>query len=143
MILQSWKTVLFFKPKEFDDPLFPGSGVNINALTVMLLEKLRIMIDAPIIIHHRAGGAVDMNGSHGHTVNSYHLFSNGCRAADFHIDTDLNYREQYNKVCQAGFGGVGVYLYGFPQVWFHVDTRPRTDTQHWVCKRKGQYEYLF
>ena len=143
MILQSWKTVLYFKSSEFDDPLFPGSGVNMNALTVLLLDKLRVCINCPIIIHSRAGGAVDMQGKHGHAARSYHRFDQGCRAADFHIQTNMNYREQYNKVCQAGFSGIGVYLYGFPKVWFHVDTRQITETQHWICKRPGQYEYLF
>ena len=142
MILQSWKTVLWFTPEEFDDPLFPGSGVHINALTVLLLDKLRVMIDCPIIIHRKAGGAVDMKGNHDHADNSYHLFDQGCRAADFHIKTFMNIREQFNHVCQAGFSGVGVYLYGWRKVWFHADTRPITKTQHWICKRPGQYEYF-
>ena len=143
MILQSWKCILHFKPQEFDDPLFPGSGSNINALTVMLLDKLRTTINCPIVIHHKAGGAVDMQGRHGHAPNSYHRYDQGCRAVDCHIKTDMGIREQYNRVCQAGFSGVGVYLYGRHKVWFHLDTRLITDTQHWICKRKGQYKYLF
>lgn len=142
MILQSWQTILYFKPEEFDDPLFPGSGVHMNALTVMLLDKLRVTIDCPIIIHHGAGGAVDMQGNHGHATKSYHLYSQGCRAADFHIDTPMNVREQYNHVCQAGFPGIGVYLYGHHKVWFHADNRLITKTQHWVCRRPGDYVYF-
>ena len=142
MILQSWKQIKYFTPEQFEDPLFPGSGIHINALTVLLLDKLRITINCPIIIHHKAGGAVDMQGKHDHAPKSYHLFDQGCRAVDCHIDTFMNVREQYNRVCQAGFSGIGVYLYGSHKGWFHVDTRPITETQHWVCKRQGQYEYF-
>ena len=141
MISQSWKSVLYFKPSEFDDPNVPGSGKHIDACLVMLLDKLRIMIDCPIIPHASVGGCVDMRARHGHSVNSLHLFDQGCRACDFHFNTDKSFREQYNFVCQAGFGGVGVYIYG-PRPWFHVDTRPRYVTQHWVCNVKGKYQYL-
>ena len=142
MILQSWKSVLFFKPFEFDDPDVPNSGYHVNALLVLLLEKLRITIDCPIVTHSKAGGCVDMYGKHGHADKSYHLYDQGCKAVDCHIVTTMNIREQYNRVCQAGFPGIGVYLYGRHKVWFHLDTRPITKTQHWVCKRPGQYEYL-
>ena len=143
MILQSWKSVLYFKPWEFDDPSIPDSGQHINALLVMLLDKLRMIIDTPIITHWQAGGCVDMNGTHGHAPNSYHRYDQGARACDFHIKTNtMNVREQFNYIAQAGFSGVGIYLYSAHQVWFHVDTRPRNKTQYWTCKRPGQYDYL-
>ena len=143
MILQSWKQIKYFTPEEFDDPSIPDSGQDINALLVMLLDKLRFTINCPIITHWQAGGCVDVYGTHGHAANSYHNLDRGAKACDFHIITPMNIREQYNHVCKAGFSGIGVYLYGYHKVWFHVDTRPIDQTIHWVCKRLGQYEYLF
>lgn len=142
MLPTSWKTVLYFTPEEFEDPLFPGSGVHINAMTVLLLDKLRLTIDCPIIIHHKAGGAVDMRGNHGHAAKSYHRYDQGCKAVDFHIKTLMNIRKQFNFVAQVGFGGLGIYLYASYKIWFHVDTRPKDQTCYWMCKRPGQYEYL-
>jgi len=142
MLAQQWRQVIYFDSAEFDDPLFVGSGIHADGLLVLLLDKLRITMNCPIITHSKAGGCVDMQGSHGHSPVSYHLYSNGCRAADFHIRTHMTLREQYNHVCRAGFGGVGVYpWWGNPG--FHVDVRPLSLTNHWYSPKKGVYEVLF
>ena len=141
MILQSWKQIKYFKPWEFDDPTIPDSGQYINALLVMLLDKLRFIINRPIITHWPHGGCVDVHGTHGHATSSLHRLDQGARACDFHIKTTMGLREQYNYVCRAGFGGVGIYTH-WNRPGFHVDTRLISLTQHWVCKRPGQYEYF-
>ena len=141
MILKSWKQIRYFGPSEFDDPDVPGSGIHIDARLIMLLDKLRMIIDSPIVPHWQAGGCVDMRGTHGHSAKSYHLYEKGCKACDFHFVTDKNIREQYNYICQAGFGGVGIYGW-WDHPGFHVDVRPIYLTQHWVCRDTGRYDYL-
>ena len=136
-----WKHVIWFEPWEFDDPNYPGSGEHIDGKLVLLLDKLRITINSPVIPHWEVGGCVDMDGSWGHSAESYHLFGKGCRAADFHIKTHKNLREQYNIVCQCGFGGIGAYAW-WANPGFHVDVRPIELTQHWHSPVKRQYDYL-
>jgi len=142
MLLASWKQIVHFKPGEFDDPDFPGSGIHINHLLVMLLDKLRITIGCPIITHWKVGGCVDMKGTHGHTRNSYHLYDWGAKACDFHIKTNMGLREQYNHVCRAGFGGIVVYPW-WNNPGFHVDVRPIHLTNHMFSPTFQTYNKLF
>ena len=142
MISASWKSVLYFTPDEFDDPAHPGSGKYIDSLLVLLLDKLRITINAPIITHWQVGGAVDVHGTHGHAPDSYHLLGKGCKAVDFHIKTHQLLREQYNFVCQAGFAGIGLYPY-WNSPGFHVDVRPKHMTNHWYSPSPKIYKMIF
>jgi len=134
----------FFKPREFDDPHYPGSGKNFNGALFAKLYSLRKRTGWPIITHYGVGGCIDVDGRWGHSPNSYHLLKNG-GACDFHFDTDADPRKQYRMVEEALFGGIGVY---YTWLWdgkllpiaFHVDDRPRI--QRWVCRNKGEYLYL-
>ena len=141
MLAKSWKHIIHFIPREFDDPLIPNSHQHISSQTVILLDKLRCILNRKIITHWKIGGCVDVNGSHGHSDDSRHLVANGSDAVDFHIDTNMNIWWQYNYVCQCGFGGIGVYLW-WKHPGFHVDCRLRSETLHWISRQKGQYEYF-
>jgi len=94
----------------------------------------------PVIVHSSVGGAVDMDGSWGHADESLHLLENDCEAADFHFITTASIREQYHLVSRMGFGGVGFY-YDWNRQGFHVDIRPKKETQRWV-RKNGEYDYL-
>jgi len=141
-----WKRVRHFQSIEFNDPNHPGSGIWINGILLMRLDVLRHDTNWPIIPHAAVGGCVDMEGTHEHSTNSYHLKSNGCKACDFHFITDASPRRQYYEVSRMGFGGLGAY---YDWNWkgrklligFHVDVRPSDKTQRWK-RIDGQYIYL-
>ena len=150
MLPASWKSVVRFVPREFDDPQFPGSGIYIDALLVMRLDKLALTTNYRIITHYKIGGCVDMQGTHGHAPDSYHLYGKGCKACDFHMLDEnyqpltINLREQYIKVCEAGFNCVVVSPWWKPYPGgFHVDERPRIIANHMYSPKKGVYEALF
>lgn len=141
-----WEKVPHFERREFDDPNYTGSGDCINGGLLIMLVKLRNATDWPIIPHWKVGGAVDIDGSHGHSNNSYHLKSQGCEAVDFHFVTDIDPRLQVYNVLQLGFGGIGIY-YDWKwdnkplSIGFHVDVRPKGRFQIWK-REDGQYIYL-
>ena len=150
MLLHSWKSVVRFKPREFDDPQFPGSGIHIDAHLVLLLDKLALSTNYRIMTHWKIGGAIDMQGTHGHARKSYHRYDMGCRACDFHmLDHDyqpltINLREQYIKICEAGFSCVIVYPWWKPYPGgFHADVRPRTIANHMYSPSYKEYTVLF
>jgi len=146
--LINWNKVRYFKREEFDDPNYPGSGENIDGILLFMLDRLRHETGWPIITHWKVGGCVDVDGTHGHAPHSYHLKKSGSRAVDFHFGTTASSREQFYNVIKSGFTGIGVYI----DVWkwnghvlpiaFHVDIRPKTETQIWTCRKKGEYIYV-
>ncbi len=149
-----WTKIRYFTPKEFDDPLYPGSGDSIDSALVYKLDEMRIraMDHDPNILcitHAKVGGAVDVSGNHDHSEDSFHLKWNGCLAVDFHFITKIPPRGQYTLfVEQMGFPGAGIY---YDQQWnnkplpiaFHVDLGKNTwkRPQRWV-RRNGEYLYL-
>ena len=138
-----WKHVRHFTPEQFDDPLYPGSGINISGVLILELEQTVEWTGYEIVPHWEVGGCVDMKGEHGHGTSSYH-----CKfeAIDFHFKTDDPTRVQYHKLVKRGFTGMGVYYDwkwdGVPlPIGFHVDIRPVKKTQLWK-RINGKYIYF-
>jgi len=124
------------------DPLHgQESGDLVDERLVIMLDRLRSESGWPMVIHWRVGGAVDLDGSHGHSAKSYHLASRGCKAVDSHFETDAPHRFQYYKVSLVGFTGIGFYPEWRPVPGLHVDLRPMNLTQRWTL-RNGEYLYL-
>lgn len=137
-----WNRIKFFERAEFQDPKYgPESGDEIDFRLVYMLDRLRGETGWPIIVHWRVGGAVDLDGSHGHSQNSYHLGKRGCKAVDFHFSTDAPLRLQYYQISLVGFSGIGFYPEWKPTVGFHVDLRPIYKSQRWK-RVNGNYVYL-
>ena len=145
-----WNRIRYFKPWEFADPQESGSGELISFRVVTMLDWLREDTGLMIITHWSVGGCVDVNGTHGHAKNSYHLARMGACAVDFHFEDAYNsvpgLREQYALIAKVGFHGIGfypsdaTYRYKYPY-WWHVDDRPREKTQRWK-RILGKYFYL-
>ena len=68
-----WGNFKYFESYEFDDPLHEGSGDKISLELLQKLSTLREITGWPIVPHWQVGGCVDVDGSHGHSDNSYHL----------------------------------------------------------------------
>ena len=139
-----WQNVRYFSPAEFDDPLHPGSGENIDGKLLLSMDKLRHETGWPIKIHTEHGGAVDVDGTHGHAPHSLHRLALGAMAVDWHFMCDASIRAQVRAVLKFGFGGTGIYInmvWGIP-VGFHTDVRDVEKYQVWKCAYKGKYVYL-
>ena len=142
----NWSHVRHFKEQEFDDPDVAGSGRYINGVLLLRMDDLRHATGWPIVVHTAVGGAVDMEGTHGHQKNSFHLLIKGACACDWHFATNTPSRVQVYAVLNAGFSGIGIY-YDWRwngkalEVGFHTDTRPTDKTQVWK-RVDGKYVYL-
>jgi len=142
----NWKHVRYIRPYEVADPLYPGSEDLLDGVLLMMIDDLRHRTGWPLIPHGPVGGVVDVAGKHGHAPHSYHLKKKGCKAMDFHFETDADPRLQYYEVAKSGFPGLGVY---YDWHWdgkilpigFHVDRRPRNRTQRWK-RENGKYIYI-
>ncbi len=138
----AWNRIEHFTRAEFQDPRYgPESGDLIDAAFLVLIVRLRIETGWPMVIHWAVGGAVDVDGAHGHADRSYHRKDMGCKAVDFHFKTDASVRLQYYEVSRAGFTGIGFYPEWRPVPGFHVDGRPKDRTQRWT-RKNGKYLYL-
>ena len=139
----NWDLIPYFKRQEFDDPDHPGSGDLIDPTFLVNVVRLRKDTGWPIIPHWQVGGCVDVNGTHGHAENSYHLKRMGCKGMDFHFDTDAPKRLQYYYVSKCGFSGIGVY-YDWKPFGFHIDHRPKEKTQRWKrIKKWKKKKYIY
>ena len=142
----AWNRIEHFTRDEFQDPRYgPESGELIDAVFLEMIVRLRIHTGWPMVIHWAVGGAVDIDGAHGHGDRSYHLKDKGCKAVDFHFVTEASARLQYYEIARVGFSGVGFYpgwtWNGTITPGWHVDIRPKDITQRWT-RKNGKYIYL-
>ena len=137
----SWNRIEHFKRDEFQDPLYgPESGDLINGAFLFMIVKLRIDTGWPMVIHWPVGGAVDVDGSHGHADKSYHRKDQGCKALDFHFLTAAPVNRQFWEIAHCGFTGVGFYPQQNVPGW-HIDNRPKEESFIWKSVN-GKYDYF-
>lgn len=110
----------YFKLSEFDSPDEPGSGENMKASTLKMLDKLRFKVGFPITItsgyrteeaNEKAGG---VNGS-SHTKG----FAIDCRC--------WNSRDRFKLVITAA--EVGFNRIGVSKRFIHLDNDPDKDQE--------------
>ena len=137
----SWNRIKHFTRDEFQDSLHgPESGDLINGEFLFMIVRLRIDTGWQMAIHWRVGGAVDVDGSHGHADKSYHRKDQGCKAIDFHLLTAASANRQFWEIAHAGFTGIGFYPQQVHPGW-HIDIRPREETLLWKFVN-GKYDYF-
>ena len=136
-----WNRIDYFDCYEFDDPNYPGSGDCIDKSLLLNLVALRRVTGWKVLTHYSVGGAVDIDGSWGHSGNSLHLSNSGCKAVDFHFETNTPINIQLYYVMITGFAGIGVCPY-WNNPGFHVDTRLIRRTSLWSSPAKRVYKYL-
>jgi len=136
-----WEPVRYFKPYEFDDPDYPGSGEQIDGRLLLSMDKLRHETGWPIKTHWESGGAVDIKGTHGHAGQSLHRLDMGAKAVDWHFICESSIQAQIRAVLQFGFGGTGIYYDWKIPVGFHTDVRSVNKYQVWT-RRNKKYIYL-
>jgi len=134
--VMDWSRIQYFTPEEFDDSGFPGSGEEIDLMTVWILELLRRKTGWPIVVLD----AVDVEGVRHSRYSCHNLKRDRLQASavDFWFKTKAGFRDQARAVLLSGFTGIGVYQ-GWAHPGFHGDRRARFQ----VWKRsEGKYTYL-
>lgn len=132
-----WNIIEHFKPWEFADPDFPGSGQEMGEIPVTMLNMIREDTGWPINV--TAG--IDILGQH-HAKNSYHNKEQGALAVDWYFTTDTPPRMQYYTLESYGIPAIGMYYdwrkwnakkeqWELISMGFHTDWRPIEKIQRW------------
>jgi hypothetical protein len=132
-----FSNVKHFKRYMFDDPRICQvcSGWNINPDIVYMLDDLYNKTNWVIVPHWSVYGCVVMDDairSVRFCKNKWHLRENGCKAVDFHFETEAHPLEQIDEVLKYDFTGIGLFteialstgkekLIRYLQIAFHVD----------------------
>ena len=122
MTPEQWRQIRHFSSEEC------GEGMDFDFM--VHVENLRAALGKQM--HILAGHA-----SSGHSPNSYHYQG---RALDFW--TEENPRKVMALIDLCGFGGAGIYYWGAHAPWFHIDDRPFSSYQRWICEKAGEYQYM-
>lgn len=119
-----WNSIKNFKKQEFQ----PNAD-KVDLDLVILLDRFRDEIGAPVVIHC----AYETTG---HSKNSQHAKG---KAADLHVK-GVSLLEAFDAAEKIGFTGIGVYPH-WNNPGLHLDIRDRKPIR-WYQDENGEYIYV-
>ena len=143
-----FNNVKHMKRYQFDSPQLCqiGSGWNINEEIVYILDDIITLTGWKAIPHWSIFGGVVIDDAvydFRFCKSKWHLLKYGCKAIDFHFETEATPKEQFKVLYESNVQGIGIFTNlalatreenkaDLLTVAFHIDIGERKEREIWV-----------